>query len=222
VHSRLVSRVVAVGVGLLVIGASSPAFASVDKSISAKNLKSLSKSVGNSKHLTFEATYVEVADGMTTTVTIAQAPGESDFSTSGESVITNGTKTDYCSTVSATPTCFAATGANPVANLENLFSPSVAVNAFKSAELSLGAHANGIKVTAASAKIAGQAVTCVTVTAHGQGEKYCVTKQGLLAYAGETKSTYFELTKYSSSPPASLFTVPAASTVTLPGGGSVP
>ena len=38
--------------------------------------------------------------------------------------------------------------------------------------------------------------------------------------AGVSPSDYFQLTKYSSKPPAGLFTRPAgATTVTLPGGG---
>jgi hypothetical protein len=51
-----------------------------------------------------------------------------------------------------------------------------------------------------------------------------VTKQGLLSYASSTSgSGYFELTKYQSKPPASLFALPAeATTQTLPGGASIP
>ena len=59
----------------------------------------------------------------------------------------------------------------------------------------------------------------------GRGGKYCVTKQGILSYAGASNasSSYFQLTKYSSSPPASLFSLPAgATTATVPGGGSIP
>ena len=50
------------------------------------------------------------------------------------------------------------------------------------------------------------------VTVRGKTGKYCVTKQGLLSYSGSSKSSYFELTKYSSKPPASLFTLPAGAT----------
>jgi hypothetical protein len=56
----------------------------------------------------------------------------------------------------------------------------------------------------------------------GKSGKYCVTKQGLLSYSG-TPSSYFQLTKYSSTPSASLFSLPAgATTATLPGGASIP
>ena len=69
----------------------------------------------------------------------------------------------------------------------------------------------GIKVSSSSASFAGQASTCVTVTVHGKGGKYCVTKQGILSYSGSS-SDYFQLTKYSSKPPASLFTLPTGAT----------
>lgn len=50
-----------------------------------------------------------------------------------------------------------------------------------------------------------------------------MTKQGLLAYSGSSKTNYFEMTKYSSKPPSNLFVLPAgATTQTLPGVGSTP
>ena len=56
----------------------------------------------------------------------------------------------------------------------------------------------------------------------GKSAKYCVTEQGILSYSGSV-GEYFELTKYSSKPPASLFSLPAgATTQTLPGGASIP
>ncbi len=62
-----------------------------------------------------------------------------------------------------------------------------------------------------------------TVTVRQVEGRYCVTKQGLLSYSGSSSSSYFELTKYSSKPPASLFSLPAgATTQTLPGGTSIP
>ena len=77
-------------------------------------------------------------------------------------------------------------------------------------------------MSSTSASFAGQSATCVTVTSQGKSGKYCVTKQGILAYAGSS-SGYFQLTKFTSSPPASLFQLPAgATTVTIPGGGTLP
>ena len=42
----------------------------------------------------------------------------------------------------------------------------------------------GIEVSSSSASFAGQPSTCVTVTVHGKGGRYCVTKQGILSYSG--------------------------------------
>ena len=100
---------------------------------------------------------------------------------------------------------------------EGLFSGAAALSIFSEAEESAIAKALGIKISQSSATFAGQPSTCVTVTRKGQGAKYCVTKQGLLSYSGESKTDYFELTKYSAHPPSSLYTLPAGSTtVTIP------
>ena len=129
-------------------------------------------------------------------------------------------------------TCLSAGTSNPLLGLEDLFSPSAAIAAFSEVKTGLLARLAGIKATASSATIAGQSSTCVTVTVHGTSGKYCVTKKGILSYAGATSGNYFELTKFSSSPPASLFSLPSGATtetlpslppgVTLPGGESIP
>jgi len=85
------------------------------------------------------------------------------------------------------------------------------------------ARAYGIKVTTSTATFAGQPATCISATVRGKSGKYCVTNQGILAYVGSNGSSVFKMTKYSSKPPASLFSLPAgATTQTLPGGTSVP
>ncbi|HVA07115.1 MAG TPA: hypothetical protein VNG12_10280 [Acidimicrobiales bacterium] len=221
-HSPLFTRVAAAALGLLVIGTALPASAALDKSVSSAQLKALAKVMNNAKHLTYEATYTSVAGGQTTTVTVAQAPPKSYFATSGGAVISDGSKSYYCSTQGQKETCLAATGVNPIAGLQGLFSPAAAITAFNGVERSLVARVAGLKVTSSTATFAGQASACVTVSSHGQTGKYCVTNKGLLAYSGTLKGTYFQLTKYSKSPPASLFTVPAGSTVTLPGGVTIP
>jgi hypothetical protein len=219
-NPRFRTYVAAAAVGLLLFGMASPALASESKSKSkapsAKSLKSLTNSVKSAKSAT------------STTVSIAQDPPKSEFS-SGQgqgSIIDTGTKTYYCSGGggSGSPaSCIASGSTNPFADLENLFSPASALAAFSEAKEGLGSKVLGIKAVEGSQTIAGQSTTCVTVTIKsGQVGKYCVTKQGVLAYAGSDKS-YFELTHYSTSPAASLFVLPAgATTITLPGGGSLP
>jgi hypothetical protein len=224
-HKPLFTRVAAAAVGLVVIGTALPASAALDKSssVSAAQLKALSKAVNKEKHLTFEATYTSVAGGQTQTVTIAQAPPKSYFSAGQGAVISTGSTSYYCSTSGGTQSCLSASGANPIAGLETLFSPAAAITALNGYQQSVAAHVSGVKISESSGSFAGQAATCVTATAHGQTGKYCVTKQGILAYAGApNRGTYFQLTKYSKSPPSSLFTVSSASTVTLPGGVTIP
>jgi hypothetical protein len=82
----------------------------------------------------------------------------------------------------------------------------------KAAQAEAVAHAAGYDVTFSTASFAGQSATCATIAAAGKNAKYCVTKQGILAYEGSSASS-FTLTSYSSSPPASDFALPAGATV---------
>jgi hypothetical protein len=220
---------------MVLLGSASPAFGSVDKSVSSSNLKSLSTAVSKAKHLTYEAVYKSVEGGQTTTVTIAQAPPKSYFSAGSGSVISDGSKTSYCSGSGGSQSCLAVGSTNPLIGLEGLFSPSLALAAFGEAKEGLISKALGVKVTESSATFGGQASTCVNVTVHGKGGKYCVTKQGLLSYSGSSSTAYFALVSFKKNPPSSLFTLPAGATqvtlptgvtlppgVTLPGGASIP
>jgi hypothetical protein len=215
--------ILALIVGILPIALTTATSAAAGSSVSASKLKALTNSINHGKHLTYEATYKSVSSGgQTQTVTIAQSPPKTVFSASGGSVIDTGTKTYYCSISNGSTTCLTESGGNPFVGLEDLFSPTLALTAFSEAKEGLVARALGVRSTLSSATIAGQSSSCVTVTVHGKGEKFCVTKQGLLSYSGAS-GNYFELTKYSGSPPSSLFALPSgATTVTLPGGGTIP
>ncbi len=247
---------VAVGLGALVLV---PALPASGRAVSPLNLKALTNSINRSKNLTYLAQYTSVSDGQKTTVTIAQSPPKSNFSTSTGSVINNGKTTYYCSANSASTgnsgnsgstsssgnsgnsgnsgastttsttsskgstQCLSVKGSNPLLGLEDIFSPTVALGALAEAKEGIVSRLLGIKVSSSSGTFAGQPSTCVTVRVRGKGGKYCVTKQGLLSYSGSSSSSYFELTKYSSKPPASLFSLPTgATTETLPGGTSIP
>jgi hypothetical protein len=196
----------------------------VDKSVSSSTLKTLQNNLNKAKHLTYEAVYKSISGGQTATVTIAQAPPKSNFTTSSGQVINTGTTTYYCSTSSGKSSCVATSGSNnPFIGLEDVFSPAAALTALTEAKEGLVSRLLGIKVTGSSAKFAGQSATCVTVKVRGQGGKYCVTKQGILAYSGTSSGSYFQLTHFTTSPPSSLFSLPAgATTETLPGGVTIP
>jgi hypothetical protein len=210
----------ALGVALSAVFPALPADA---RGVSAANLKALTNSINRAKNLTYTATYTSVANGQTTTVTIAQAPPQSNFSTPTGSIINDGKSTYYCSTTGGKQSCLSVSGANPLLGVENLFSPQLALGAFAEAKQGLVARARGVKVSQSSATYAGQPSTCISVTTKAGSGKYCVTKQGLLSYSGTSKGSSFQMTKYSSSPAARLFVLPAgATTVTLPSGVSIP
>jgi hypothetical protein len=220
--STPVVRVAAVGAGLiLTLSIAAPASAA-HKKVTSSNINALTKELNNGKKISFEAVYKSTEGGQNETITIAQAPPKTYFSSGGGSVIGTGTKTYYCSGSAGSTSCLSAGTANPFANLETLFSPATALAEFGEAKEGLVSRALGIKVSESSATIAGQASTCVTVTVHGNGGKYCVTKQGILSYSGAGKN-YFELKSFTKSPSSSLFNLPAgATTETLPSGVDIP
>ena len=240
-RTRLVTLVAAVGLALVVL----PAIPASAKGLSQSQIKAAETNINNAKKLTYQVTYESVDGGKTSTVTIAQSQGKSNFTTSdGGSVIGTGKKTYYCqpnssansgstgnsgnsgsSGNSGTTTttkaggvqCTSTSGTSPLLGLESAFSPTALISILNEDRSSVVARALGIKVTTSSQTIAGQPTTCVSATVHGQSGKYCVTKQGLLAYVGSNKGTVFKMTKYSSKPSASLFVLPAgATTVTTP------
>ncbi|HEY1652840.1 MAG TPA: hypothetical protein VGG09_13225 [Acidimicrobiales bacterium] len=86
----------------------------------------------------------------------------------------------------------------------------------------LAAGLAGDKVSTSTMSLNGFSMNCIDLTAPGVSGKstVCTTSQGVLGYVGVAgDSTNFEITKYSSSPPASLFQLPAGAkitTVTVP------
>jgi hypothetical protein len=221
IQSRALSGVAALTVGLLVFGLAAPALAG-GKTPSSSNLKSLTNSLNQAKHLTYLANYTSNSGGETTKVTIAQSPPKSAFTSGTSSVINTGSTTYICSGSSGSQSCLSAGGSNPLAGLEELFSPTAAVAALAEARQGLASKTLGIKTTSSTQTIGGQPSTCISVSAKGNVAKYCVTKQGLLSYAG-TSSSNFQLTSLSTKPPASAFVLPAgATTITLPKGIKLP
>jgi hypothetical protein len=251
----VISVAAALGGGMAVFG---PAVAATAK---GPNLQNLSNELNKAKHVTYYAQYKNVSGGQTTTITIAQSPPKSLFSSAdGSLAVDTGKATYFCSANSgnsgstgntgtgnsgsgnsgnsgntgstttttktkSTEQCYSEKGANPLLGTEALFSGAALTGVFAQAEESAIARALGIHVSTSSGNYGGQSATCVTVTRKGQGAKYCVTPQGILAYESTGKSNYFELTKYSSHPPPSLFQLPAgATTVTIPSvpSGSTP
>jgi hypothetical protein len=187
-------------------------------SVSGK-INALSSSLQNSETATFKAVYTITTAGTTQTVTIEQAPPKSLFSVKDGSVIDTGTTTYYCST-SGTVTCLSSGSSDPLASLAALFSPKTALTQLQAAQAE--AAIKGYSITFSSGSYSGQNTTCANVSGHGTSAKYCVTKQGILAYVSSNGAS-FSLTSYSSSVPDSDFTLPAGATVqTLPPGITIP
>jgi hypothetical protein len=213
--ARLGLAGVVFGLAAVVAVPALPASAGGISSSNVSNLKTLTNRIDRARHLTYVATYLSVDGGQSSVVTIAQSPPKSNFSTSTGSVIDDGLKTYYCATQGGKQQCLSVSGANPLLGLEDLFSPQLALSMF--------AEAGQGRVSSSSATYGGQPSTCVTLRVRGTGERYCVTRRGILSYSGSSPTSYLELTGFSSHPPSVLFAVPAgATTVTLPGGVTGP
>jgi hypothetical protein len=185
-------------------------------SSSLAKIEALSASVQGAEKATFKAVYnVVPTTGASETVTIEQAPPKTVLALSNERVIDTGTATYFCSSSNQ---CFSEGSTNPLASLTALFSPQTALTEFRAVQASAAAHAAGYNVAISSGSYGGQSTTCANITGTGSPVKYCVTKQGLLAYASSSGGT-FSLSSYSGSPPASDFSLPAGATViTIPSG----
>ena len=84
-------------------------------------------------------------------------------------------------------------------------------------DFSIAAGFAGDKVTSSTMTVNGFTMSCVDFIASGVAgtSTICTTAQGILGYVKvASDTTSFEITSYSTSPPASLFKLPAGATVT--------
>jgi hypothetical protein len=178
----------------------------------SKKLKALASGVSGEKHATFEVVYTTTSAGHSESVTFAQSPPKYLIKTAtGGSVIYTGKETLYCSSSSS---CISmSTGAtNPMAPLEELFSPTTAKSFFSEAESEVAAKLAGYSVSFSSKSYAGLSSTCATVSGNGQSGTYCVAKNGLLTYAGSATG-HIQLTSYTGNVPSAAFTPPGGATI---------
>jgi hypothetical protein len=180
-------------------------------------IQALTSSVQGSEKSTFKAVYTVVNGANTETITVEQAPPKSALSTKGGAFIDTGTASYYCSD-SAPATCLNAGTTNPLAALTQLFSPKTEEAELKAIQAEASADASGYHISFTSETFGGVGTTCANVTGTTTPVKYCVTKEGVLAYGSSASST-LTLTSYSTSVPASDFALPAGATImTLPSG----
>jgi len=202
----------------------------------SSRLDALAGNVAAAQKSTFQAVYTSTAGGSTSTVTLAQSPPKQSFSTangsgSTTSLINTGTTTYSCATGSGgASTCTSIGGglaSSALTGLINVYNGSAALSVLKVWQSSLAAHLAGVSLTFTEETIAGQPSTCAHWSQSGDDATYCVTSTGVLARVessgGSSGGQNFELTSYTTSPPASAFAVPQGATVvTLPTGASAP
>jgi hypothetical protein len=192
-------------------GTTTTAVSTSGASSSVSKIEALSSSLQGAETASFKAVYTVTNAGMSQTVTIEQAPPKSLFSTKSGTVIDTGTTTYFCSDTGQ-PSCVSTGASDPLASLTELFSPQTAITELKAVQAEAAAHASGYSISFSSGNYGGQSTTCANVTGPTAPVKYCVTKQGLLAYASST-GAILSLTSYSSSAPAADFALPAGATI---------
>ena len=174
------------------------------------------------QHVTFTATYkITSASKSLSSLTLAQQGSDTLFKGATSSgtfeLITLGTKSYICSQSNSTWSCFSSgTGTtNPEASLFALYEPSTYLPEFQAAANAAGGHASYSTKT-----VNGYQLSCLSVSGvpgeNGSGT-FCVTSAGVLGYVAWTgakasESGSFEISSYSTTVPASEFTLPATPT----------
>jgi hypothetical protein len=202
----------------------------------SSKLGALTGNVKAAQKSTFEAVYTSTSGGSTSTITLAQSPPKQLFSTTDAS----GSTTSLVNTGSTTYSCTADSGGSAtctgiggglagsaLTSLIGVYNGSAALSVLKAWQSSIAAHVAGVSLAFSDETIAGQHATCAHWSHGGDQTTYCVTSAGVLARvqssSGSSGGQNFELTSYTTSPPASAFTIPQNATiVTIPTGASVP
>lgn len=203
---------------------SSGSASSAPSSGGAGSLGAITSKLQASTNTPFDATYSIIGGtGQATTLELAVSPpGKFVFVTTSA----NGNKSELISAGQLSDSCTEAGGSWTCVPLPQSEFASVekALQIYKSsywtgilAGMQSAAKAGGIRVTPSTKSLAGQNVECVTYSGGtaGSGGEICVTHDGVLAYVRSAGTgTTFELSSYSSSPPASVFGLPPGATVT--------
>jgi len=211
----------ALGVVLSACGSSSPSASgttTTTTSSSSSSISSLGSLASTAQTSTYQAVYSYQSGGTTHTVTYSQSPPKFSFLQSGGSLVLNdGTNSYYCGTDKK---CVSTTSGNPLEGLVGLFNGKTfqaTATAYSVASAILSRL--GVSLSYTTSSYGGQPSNCVTVSKSSQTATWCVTTGGVLSYWSGGGST-FTLTSYTSSPPASAFTLPAGyTTVTIPSAG---
>jgi hypothetical protein len=109
----------------------------------------------------------------------------------------------------------AAADARTENEIFDFYTPAHWINFLR--DFSLAAGIAGDKVTSSAMTVNGFAMNCVDFSAPGVAgtSTICSTSQGILGYVRvASDSTSFEIQRFSTSPPASLFELPPGATIT--------
>ncbi len=177
---------------------------------------------------TFEATYVTSGSSPATVVYAVQPSIGLYFSLTQTAKGSSGTNVHFvvnksgeyaCTPPSSSSAKWACTelpkaSAADYQNIVDFYTPTHWVTFLN--DFALAAGFAGDKVTDSSTSVNGFSMSCVDFTPPGSGTSLvCTTAQNILGYVKVTgDSTSFAITKYSTSPPASAFQLPAGATIT--------
>ncbi|HEX3425592.1 MAG TPA: hypothetical protein VHT30_05635 [Acidimicrobiales bacterium] len=179
----------------------------------ASELNALAATIKGGETAVYKAVYSSSGQGVTGQVTIEQKPPKSLFKSGSGEAIDTGSAAYYCTTTPPATCISEGTGsADPLSALVQAFSPSAIATALQEAASQLAAHVQGYNAQFSTGTFAGVAADCVIVTSSGQTGKYCVTKGGVLAYAGSITES-LQLTSYSTSVADGDFDLPAGATI---------
>jgi hypothetical protein len=181
----------------------------------------------------FEVTYVTTGSSPSKIVYAVQPPDRLAFyeTQTGSAasagvgnfrLIVNSAGEFVCTQVGSSWTCqkLPKSSANSQRTLLDFYTPAHWINFLRA--FSLAAGFAGDKVTSSSTTVNGIPLQCVDYTAPGVPGKsrICSTAQHLLGLVQvASTSTGFEITSYTSSPPASLFALPRGAKITTSGAG---
>jgi hypothetical protein len=199
---------------------STPTTSSAGGSVASK-LQALMQSTQAVKGRTLALTYTEsssTSGAGAKTLTFAQDPPKYLFEVSSAILVDTGTATYACSNTGSGADYCESSGATTtaLAPLLNLITGQTVSSSLQSVRAGVLAKLAGVHASFSNASFAGQSSTCVSGSQGANTFKYCLTDSGVLAYAGGSNTTTFgslTLISYSTSPPASDFTVPKGATV---------
>jgi hypothetical protein len=178
---------------------------------------------------TFEATYVTTGNSPSTVVYAVEPPLGLSFSIASASTGSSSTNVHFIVNASGEYECNppGSGGSSPwkctklpkasaatYKAMLDFYTPTHWVNFLH--DFALAAGFAGDKITTSTKTVNGFAMSCVDFTPPGTGTStVCTTSENILGYVKVTgNTTSFEITRYSTSPAASLFRLPPGATVT--------